>query len=70
MLYKQPISYKKVLYYLFIVLAWLGVIIGVLDLIIAFNQKHFSFNTFSGFIWAGASFILVLIIKKKKIANK
>jgi len=48
---------------------WLGVIIGVLDLFIALTQKHFSFNTFSGFIWAGASFILALIVKKKNKKN-
>jgi len=67
MIYNQkPISHKKVLYYLFYILGWLGVIIGVLDLFIAFAKKHFSFGTFAGFFWAGIFFCLALIIKKKK----
>jgi len=66
MLYKPPISHKKILYYLFFILGWIGLIIGVLDLFIALAKKEFSINTFSGFIWAGASFILAALAKKKK----
>lgn len=69
MLYKPPISHKKVLYYLFYILGWIGVIIGVLDLFIAFAKKEFSFGTFTGFLWAGLFFCLVIIIKKKKKKN-
>jgi uncharacterized membrane protein len=65
-LYKKPISHKKVLYYLFYILGWLGVIIGVLDLFIAFARKQFSFDTFAGFLWAGLFFVLAIIIKRKK----
>jgi len=64
--YKPPVSHKKVLYYLFYILAWLGVIIGVLDLFIAFAKKQFSFGTFAGFFWAGLFFILAALAKKKK----
>jgi predicted tellurium resistance membrane protein TerC len=66
MLYKPPISHKKILYYLFYILGWLGVIIGVLDLFVAFAQKHFSFYTFTGFLWALLFFIFAALAKKKK----
>jgi hypothetical protein len=65
-MYKPPISYKKVLYYLFYSLGWLGVIIGVLDLYIALAKKHFSLNALAGFLWAGLFFILAALAKKKK----
>jgi hypothetical protein len=66
MLYKQPVSYKKVLYYLFFILGWIGLIIGVLDLFIAFAKKQIYVGTLAGFLWAGLFFILAMLAKKKK----
>ena len=65
-LYPKPASYKKVIYYLLVILAWLGVIIGFIDLYMAIAQKQFSFNTFTGFLWAGGFFILLILTKKWK----
>jgi hypothetical protein len=65
-LYPKPISYKKILYYLFYSLAWIGVIIGFLDLYISFAKKNIYIGTFAGFIWALVFFILAALAKKKR----
>ena len=57
---------RRFMYYSFLVLAWMSLIIGAINLILVIAGKQFAYTKLLWFFWAGLFFALAPIVKKKR----